>query len=789
MKATTNVPPLNVNDLLSVMEVSPNGVGILHTIRDERGQVVDFVLATGNSNLVAFFGLPRPVEGMRLSDLADDCLLAAAVSLYEQALQSGALIEQELGEFSQGRARWFRLRVKPLSDSDGVVISYTDITRRVEADETQRAFLTDMRALHDIHLELTVVDDMTELYHQMIALARDRLNIDRIGLFVVSDDRQTMYGTYGIDAVGNVRPEYHLIDDITPDHWTRVIDRSPGHVHLWQDASLYEDRQIVGKGWIVGAALWSRNRAIGYLSVDNLLTGKPFRPYEAELIALLGSIYGHLLERKRAEADLRQSEMRYRALFEQSNDGVYILDLNGEILFSNQRAADMLGYTPEEMRHLRRDEIIAPEHRSNAHQVIERLLAGETIAPYERQFIRKDGERLPVEISARLVRDETGAPLHFQNIVRDISERVTNRMYLEAVLNSSVNGIMAFRSVRDETGAILDFEWTLVNKAAEAMTGRTADYLIGRLLTEEMPGNRTEGLFDHYVQVVENGVPLNLEHHYKHDNIVSWFHTVALKMGDGFVVTFADITERVDAQARAFRAALERERMELLTNFIQNTAHEFRTPLAIINSGAYLMTRNNDPAYCQQKADQIGEQVARITRLVDSLLKMSRLESEGVGHMQPLRVDQLADDKCERARAVYPQGPRISSAHPAHPLYVNANADSLSEAIHHLIENACRYTPPEGTVKVSVFQREDSHVVIEVADTGIGIDPDFLPRIFETFWRRDYAHTTPGLGLGLSIVRRIIELHGGSVGVSSVVGEGSQFRIVLPCVTEGAYSA
>ena len=114
---------------------------------------------------------------------------------------------------------------------------------------------------------------------------------------------------------------------------------------------------------------------------------------------------------------------------------------------------------------------------------------------------------------------------------------------LQGMLDSAFIGLMAFRSVRDPEGRIIDFEWVLVNAAAEAMIGRPALTLIGQRLLEEMPGNRIDGLFDAYVGVVESGEPWEGERWYDHDGIRSWFTIRAARLEDGFAVTFADITE------------------------------------------------------------------------------------------------------------------------------------------------------------------------------------------------------------------------------------------------------
>ena len=118
-----------------------------------------------------------------------------------------------------------------------------------------------------------------------------------------------------------------------------------------------------------------------------------------------------------------------------------------------------------------------------------------------------------------------------------------NQLFLKGSLNSSLDGITIFRSLRDSAGQIIDFEWVMANPASEKLVGRSESYLIGRRLLEEMPGTREAGLFEKYVQVVETGAPFLHEHYYNYDGIDNWFRAQTVKTADGFTVTFSAITE------------------------------------------------------------------------------------------------------------------------------------------------------------------------------------------------------------------------------------------------------
>jgi PAS domain-containing protein len=183
-------------------------------------------------------------------------------------------------------------------------------------------------------------------------------------------------------------------------------------------------------------------------------------------------------------------------------------------------------------------------------------------------YVRKDGTKFTAEVSSVILPDRATSFV----ILRDITERkqdITERRQAEealragstllnGVLESSLSGIMAFKSIRDAQGRITDFESQLCNATAERMVGRRATDLVGRKLLAEMPGNKADGLFDKYVVVVETGRPLHHEHYYEHEGLKTWFDTCAVQLGDGFAVTFSDITVRKRAEE-----ALERSKQRL----------------------------------------------------------------------------------------------------------------------------------------------------------------------------------------------------------------------------------
>lgn len=254
----------------------------------------------------------------------------------------------------------------------------------------------------------------------------------------------------------------------------------------------------------------------------------------------------------------------------------------------------------------------------------------------------------------------------------------------------------------------------------------------------------------------------------------------------GWVLTLRDVTREQEMMAERERLReqqmdikLEQERIRLLSQFIQNAAHEFRTPLTVIQSATSLIERLDDSARRLQKAAVIHKQIERTTRLLDMLLRMISLENGQMEPLQPVDMVILLDSVCQQARAKYGAQPALEWVRSADLLYTSGDPEYLQEAFNQLLDNAYRFTPPEGTISVRIGP-EKGMLAIDVEDSGPGISEVSQEHIFETFWRHDVAHSTPGFGLGLPIARKIVQMHHGRIELDSQIGRGSRFRILLP---------
>jgi PAS domain S-box-containing protein len=251
----------------------------------------------------------------------------------------------------------------------------------------------------------------------------------------------------------------------------------------------------------------------------------------------------------------------------------------------------------------------------------------------------------------------------------------------------------------------------------------------------------------------------------------------------GIVGIGRDITALKYGEQDAIRLAVERERGAILASFIRDTSHEFANPISVIKNSVYLATHTPDPPQRKRHLEMINGQIFHIEKLVEGMILMSRLDSGLLFKRAPVYLDGLFDTIQTRLMSAVEDNQQTLHVDlvPDLPLPIG-DQNYLYLAIYNLIENAVQYTPPGGTISVRVAESTShaNHLVIAVADTGIGIEEMYHARIFERFFRVDRARTERGAGLGLPIAQSIIQGHGGSITVESTPGQGSVFRVFLP---------
>jgi two-component system, OmpR family, sensor histidine kinase SenX3 len=227
----------------------------------------------------------------------------------------------------------------------------------------------------------------------------------------------------------------------------------------------------------------------------------------------------------------------------------------------------------------------------------------------------------------------------------------------------------------------------------------------------------------------------------------------------------------------------ERRRLEeIRRDFVANVSHELKTPIGALGLLAETLTVEPDPEVAQRLASRIHAEAFRVSRIIDDLLDLSRIESEETPPREPIYINLVMAEAVERVRSAAEQRRiTIELDEPDPPVHVVGDRRQLVSAMHSLLENAVTFSYEDGAVQVSGTQA-NGEIRLSVADTGVGIPTRDLERIFERFYRVDHgrSRSTGGTGLGLSIVRHVASNHQGRVEVDSREGEGSTFTLVLP---------
>lgn len=488
--------------------------------------------------------------------------------------------------------------------------------------------------------------------------------------------------------------------------------------------------------------------------------------------------------RKQAEHQLRESEERFRALTEHSSDIVIILDADFNVIYISASVERILGYPQDIVIGRNALKLVHEDDAPALEVVLTHALAspGVLIPPVEYRRVHQDGSwRILEALTTNLLENPA-----VRGIVLNIRD-VTDRKHVENALRQSE---VRFRTLMETLDTIVFIYGGEDLLYANPATSRLLGYTEHELLDQGFWGIiHPDSLLSPEERVAmyrkDNAFPVHREIKViSKSGDICWLDMrLAQAEFNGQQVllgTALDITERKNAEERRLALNLEKERVRLLTEFVQHASHDFRTPLSTINTSVYLLERTEDPQRRQQRMDGIKDQVMHLERLVSGLLTMSRLDAGVAMKVRPENINQIilkviGVSKTPANKKKLTIIPLLDESLPP------AQVDILEihHALENILENAIHHTPEEGTITLrSALQAGE--IIIEVEDTGSGIKPTDLPRIFERFYRADKARSGGGPGLGLPIALKIIEGHGGRITVQSELDKGSLFRIHIP---------
>ena len=531
-----------------------------------------------------------------------------------------------------------------------------------------------------------------------------------------------------------------------------------------------------------------------------------------------------------------------RAILDTSDDAIVSKDLNGIVTSWNRSAQALFGYTAEEMIGASIRTIIPADRQQEEDEVLARIRRGDRVNHFETIRRCKDGTLVPISLTVSPVVDSSGRIIGASKIARDISERLR----LEAIAREQSTITEKIGEIGATLSSTLDRDAIVqkVTDVATEMTGAEFGAFYYNVNDPEpgqasmlytLPGPpketfansptpRATALFaptfrgENIVRIDD----VTTDPSYGRDPpyqgkpeghlLVRSYLAVPVKSRSGDVLgglffghsraaVFTERHERLVAGIAAWASvALQnahlyveaRDANRMKDEFLAVLSHELRTPLNAIVGYSRLLRGG---ILTGEKADRGLETLERnansLTRIVEDVLEVSRIITGKIRlDVQPVElalivhnaistVQPAADAKGVRLQTIFDTGVRPVSGDP----------DRLQQVVWNLLSNAVKFTPRGGRVQVRL-ERVNSHIEVVVSDTGIGIKPEFLPHVFERFHQGEAGTTrkTGGLGLGLAIVRHMVELHGGTVEATSPgEGAGATFRIALPVMIVHAH--
>ena len=484
-----------------------------------------------------------------------------------------------------------------------------------------------------------------------------------------------------------------------------------------------------------------------------------------------------------------EARSRLAAIVDSSDDAIVSKTLDGHIVTWNAGAERLFGYTADEVVGRPITILIPPDRQNEEPALLARLRRGERIQHFETVRVTKEGRQLDVSLTVSPVRGADGKIVGASKVARDITEWKRAQAALRAseqhleLLSDTVPALISY------VGS--DGCYRSCNKAYTTWFDMPRDQIVGRPM-REVVGEEAWVVIGPHMQEAFAGqtVEYEADAHYRRGG-ARWIHAVYTPHFDatgkvlGVIVLVTDVT----AQKRAEQALRDADRRK--DEFLAMLAHELRNPLAPIrNSLNILRLMSEADPTVGQVSEMMERQVNHMVRLVDDLLEVSRITRGKI----ELRLELVELAGVVRT-AVETSQPLIAAANhqlalslPPEPLTVNADPVRLSQIISNLLNNSAKYTEAGGQIWLTV-RREGDWVSVSVRDSGIGIDPQMLPDVFQLFTQvdRQTGRAQGGLGIGLTLVKNLTEMHGGEVHAHSEgLGHGSEFVIRLPLAAEQA---
>jgi PAS domain S-box-containing protein len=494
-----------------------------------------------------------------------------------------------------------------------------------------------------------------------------------------------------------------------------------------------------------------------------------------------------ITERKKFERDLRESEEKYRNLFERVRHGLFISSKEGKFLDCNQAMLGLLGYEDKEeflKIDIVKDLYVNPEDRKTFMALVEKL---GFVKDFEVEFKKKNGERITVLLTATAKRDEKGTTIGYEGLNIDITGRKKMERelkeandFLMNLIESSVDGII----VTDMKGDILIF-----NKGAEDLLGYKAEEVVEKMNIRSIyqPGVAKE-VMDKLKSPDFGGVgkltSFPILHRRKDGELIEGDLSASIIYDEegheiASVGIFKDLRERLGIERELQKmqeALLQSEKLAAMGRLTSQIAHELNNPIYGIMNTLELLKTEIPPESKRRRILELSlSEIQRLSEMLRNMLSFSKPEEE---KRRPVKIDELIEGiLLVMEKQMKESNIQVEASFDPDVPEIMASTNQMRQVMLNILKNAKEAMPKGGTLFVKT-SKEDNKVLIYIQDTGIGIPEEIKDKIFEAFFTT--KQKVKGVGLGLSVCYGIIKDHGGEIKVESEVGKGTTFTIRLP---------
>lgn len=488
-----------------------------------------------------------------------------------------------------------------------------------------------------------------------------------------------------------------------------------------------------------------------------------------------------LVLKEKAEESLREKDKRYRALFEQSNDAIVIL--NGEkVLDVNKKGREAFGLGERELGNISIESLVSENNLLTIREALKTTLENGT-ACFEMEFRKYDGNTIDVEVNSSFLSLEDK---EIQCVVRDITTRKKaekiereSQERLKKLIDNALCGILL---VDASTHEIVD-----VNPAAEEAIGFSRKELIGNMCHKFIcPAEKGNCPITDLKQSIDKSESVLLNGKGEFFPVLKSVVPVKIGKSEYLIESFIDLSESKKTEEELLQAKFAAESANRAkSEFLTNMSHELRTPLTAIIGFSDVMLGGMSGEFSEQNKkflNNIANSGKHLLTLINNILDLSKIEAGKMKlELEMFSVSEVFNDTRAVTSALALKKD-ISMEYKVDPeISVYADRVRFKQVIYNLVSNAIKFTPKNGSVTVSAVKAGGS-VRVTVSDTGIGISKENQKLLFQPFRQVDASinRQYEGTGLGLALVRKFVNLHGGRVWVESETGKGSTFAFELP---------